>query len=363
MRSTVLIVNAGSGTTKSAVFTFEADPYLLHKDVTTASGVADGTPLLGAASETTLRAIGHRIVHGGPNHHDPERVTPALLADLKTLVPFAPNHLPASIALIESLQRAAPDIPHVVCFDTAFHREIPDAARRLPIPESYAAQGVHRYGFHGLSYTYLMETLQRLDPQRATGAVVLAHLGNGSSLAAVRHGWCLDTTMGFTPLGGIVMSTRSGDIDPGVVAFIARQEGWSADRIEDFFSHESGLYAVSGVSGDMRELLDREEHDAGCRLAVNMYIYQIKKCIGAYAAAMGGLDAIVFSGGIGEHAPAIRSRVCAGLEFLGVRLDEARNATNDYLISDGRVAVHVIPTDEELMIARLTYAVLSKVAS
>ena len=360
MRSTVLVVNAGSGTTKSAAFTFAADPELVSKDVTPASDGRDATRLVRTAAGTTIEAIGHRIVHGGPTHHDPERVTPELLADLTRLIPFAPNHLPAAITLIESLQQAAPDVPQVACFDTSFHRELPEVASRLPIPARYADQGIRRYGFHGLSYAYLMEALQCINPRAAQGAVVLAHLGNGSSLAAVRHGWCVDTTMGFTPLGGIVMSTRSGDIDPGAIAFIARQEGWSADRIEDFCSHESGLRAVSGGSGDMRELLDREEHDTACRLAVNMYAYQIKKCIGAYAAAMGGIDAVVFSGGIGEHAPSIRSRICAGLDFLGIHLDESRNVNNDSLISEGRVAVHVIPTNEELMIARLTYAVLSK---
>ncbi len=208
-----------------------------------------------------------------------------------------------------------------------------------------------------------MDTLHRSSPPTAQGNVILAHLGNGSSLAAVRGGWCVDTTMGLTPLGGVIMSTRSGDIDPGVVAFMAQEEGWSADRIEDFFSHESGLQAVSSVTGDMRELLEREADEPDCHLAVSMYTYQIKKCIGAYAAAMGGLDAIVFSGGIGEHASEIRRRVCAGLEFLGVQLDASRNDANDRIISTGRVAVHVIPTDEELMIARLTYGVLRKALS
>jgi acetate kinase len=365
MGRTVLAVNAGSGTLKSALFTFDAEPRALRRSLASGEANRGADALLSEFEQPirdgTLAAIGHRIVHGGPNYHDPQRVTAEFLAELARLVPFAPNHLPAAIELIDALQQAAPDIPHVACFDTAFHHELPEVARRLPVPSSYDARGVRRYGFHGLSYAYVTETLRRSSPALANGNLVLAHLGNGSSLAAVRSGWCVDTTMGFTPLGGIVMSTRSGDIDPGVVAFIARQEGWTADRIEDFFSHESGLRAVSSVTGDMRELLDREDTDERCRLAVSIYVYQIKKCIGAYAAAMGGLDAIVFTGGIGEHASAIRSRICAELDFLGVHLDEDRNTRNDHLISDGRVAVHVIPTDEESMIARLTYGVLSKV--
>jgi acetate kinase len=366
MKRTLLAVNAGSGTLKTALFTFEAEPRLLHRDIKTGASKQRVDELLadvGASiRDGALAAVGHRIVHGGPDHHEPQRVSGEFLADLARIVPFAPNHLPAAIELIERLQRAAPDIPHVACFDTAFHHRLPDVARRLPIPLSYDQRGIHRYGFHGLSYAYLMDALQHHAPELLQGNVVLAHLGNGSSLAAVRGGWCVDTTMGFTPLGGVIMSTRSGDIDPGLVAFIAREQGWTADRIEEFFSHESGLRAVSGVSGDMRELLDREDHDEACRLAVNIYAYQIKKCIGAYAAAMGGLDAIVFSGGIGEHAPDIRRRIATGLEFLGVHIDDARNDINDRVISSGRVAVHVIPTDEELMIARLTYGLLSKVS-
>lgn len=367
MGPTVLVVNAGSGTLKSASFTFDAAPRLLHRSVTpSASGhdiravLADHEAAMGSG---TLAAIGHRIVHGGPKYHEPTTISAEFLAELGEIVAFAPNHLPVSLELIRALQQAVPDVPQVACFDTAFHFELPDVARRLPLPASYDARGIRRYGFHGLSFAYLMDTLQRASPQAAQGNVVLAHLGNGSSLAAVRGGWCIDTTMGFTPLGGVIMSTRSGDLDPGVVAFLAREEGWNADRIEDFFSHESGLRAVSSGTSDMRELLDREADDPDCHLAISMYAYQIKKCIGAYAAAMGGLDAIVFSGGIGEHSSEIRRRVCSGLEFLGVRLDASRNEANGDLISSDRVAVHVIPTDEELMIARMTYTVLSKASS
>jgi acetate kinase len=367
MTPTVLVINAGSGTLKSAMFTYGAEPRALHRSITTSDATHRVQDLLAehqaAVGSGTLAAIGHRLVHGGPNYQEPTRVTGEFLAELARIVPFAPNHLPSALELIHALQEAAPDVPQVACFDTAFHDELPDVARRLPLPASYDARGIRRYGFHGLSYAYLMDTLHRSSPQIAQGRVVLAHLGHGSSLAAVRGGWCLDTTMGFTPLGGVIMSTRSGDIDPGVVAFIAREEGWTADRVEAFFSHESGLRAVSSVTGDMRELLDREADEPDCHLAISMYAYQIKKCIGAYAAAMGGLDGIVFSGGIGEHAPDIRRRICAGLEFLGVQLDDARNEANDYVISTGHVAVHVIPTDEELMIARLTYRLLGKAPS
>jgi len=234
-------------------------------------------------------------------------------------------------------------------------------ARRLPIPQAFDAQGVRRYGFHGLSYTFLLHELRRrAGPLQAGGRVVLLHLGNGSSLAAVRDGRCLDTSMGFTPIGGVVMSTRSGDLDPGVVTYIARATGFDADRVENELSHHSGLEGVSGGVGDMRELLAREVSDDACRLAVSIYCYEITKRIGAYAAVLGGLDAIVFSGGIGEHTPSVRARICGGLDFLGIDIDEPLNNDNAPVISTStaRVAVHVIPTDEEMVIAQAAYPLL-----
>jgi acetate kinase len=315
----------------------------------------------GHTRETSIAAIGHRIVHGGPRYQGPQRITPAVLAELTRLTPFAPNHLPDEIALIEAFERARPDVPQVACFDTAFHSGLPDVARRLPVPAAYEKDGVRRYGFHGLSYAYLVEELGRLAGRAAAdGKLVLAHLGNGSSLAAVRAGRSVDTSMSFTPIGGVIMSTRSGDLDPGLVTYIARRGDLTADQVEDLLSHRSGLLGISGSTADMRMLLDRARSDPRCRLAIAMYCYQIKKWIGAFAAAFGGLDTLVFSGGIGEHATAVREGICDGLEFLGVRLDADLNERNSPVISrpDARVVVRVIPTDEEVVIARAAYQVL-----
>jgi acetate kinase len=364
-QSTVLAINAGSASVKSALFTFEANPRSLQRaavepDVT--SHVQDLLMVAEQSGDTRLTAIGHRIVHGGPDHYEPQRITENFLDQLERLVPFAPNHLPAAIALVKAMRQARPNVPHIACFDTAFHHDLPEVARRLPIPRSYDEKGVRRYGFHGLSYAYLLQELRRRAGQEAaSGAVVLAHLGNGSSVAAVRGGRSVDTSMCFTPLGGVIMSTRSGDLDPGLVTYIARSGGLTPDQIEDLLSHKAGLLAISGSTGDMRQLLERERTDEACRLAVDMYAYQIKKWIGAFAAALGGIETLVFSGGIGEHAPEVRRRICQGLEFLGVRIDPQANAANSDVISTSGapVAVRVIPTDEELMIAQAVYEVLS----
>jgi len=365
--SAVLAVNVGSSSVKCALFSVDAEPRPLARQ--TLEGVASSciTRLSEWVDQQTshspLAAIGHRIVHGGPRYHTPQRVTPAILEVLRQLIPFAPNHLPDEIAVIEALGRSQPAAPQIVCFDTAFHAALPDVARRLPIPETYDAQGVRRYGFHGLSFAFLMYELERVaGPEAAGGRIVLAHLGNGSSLAAVHERRSIDTTMAFTPIGGVMMSTRSGDLDPGVATYIARTEGLSPDQIEDLLSHRAGLLGVSGTTSDMRTLLEREAGDPRCRLAVTMYAYSIKKAIGAFAAALGGLDTLVFSGGIGEHAPAVRARICDGLAFLGVQVDAQRNAANAPVISPSasRVVVRVIPTDEELMIARAVCGVLGE---
>ena len=302
---------------------------------------------------SSIKAVGHRVVHG-MKHSQPERITPKLLAELHRLTPYDPDHLPREIGLIEAFHARHPKVPQVACFDTAFHRTMPRLARLLPIPRRYAAKGVERYGFHGLSYAYLMEELGRLDPAAAKGRVILAHLGNGASLAAVRHGKSIDTSMGFTPAAGLVMSTRSGDLDPGLVYYLARTERMSASRFQRMVNHESGLLGVSGTSADLRDLLAREARDARAADAVALFCYQAKKWIGSFAAALGGLDTLVFAGGIGEHAPLIRERICDGLGVLGITLHRARNAKNAPLISRdaGRVKVRVIRTDEELMIAR-----------
>jgi acetate kinase len=301
----------------------------------------------------SVRVVGHRVVHG-MRRTEPERVTARLVADLRRIVPYDPEHLPGEIALIEAFGRRHPSLPQVACFDTAFHRHMPAVAKRLPIPRRYGSRGVERYGFHGLSYAYLMEELGRLDPAGARGRLVLAHLGNGASLAAVRRGRCIDTSMGFTPSAGLVMSSRTGDLDPGVAFFLARTEGMSPAGFERMTSRESGLLGVSATSSDVRDLLARESRDRRAAEALELFCYQARKWIGAYAAALGGLDTLVFSGGIGENAPVIRHRICRGLDFLGVELDARRNGRSAPLISSpaGRVKVRVIRTDEELMIAR-----------
>lgn len=307
----------------------------------------------------SVKAAGHRVVHG-IKHSEPERVTPKLLAELHRNTQYAPDHLPRELELIEELFRRRPKLSQVVCFDTAFHRSMPRVAKLLPIPRRYAEMGVERYGFHGLSYAYLMEELDRLDPAAAKGRVILAHLGSGASLAAVRHGKSVDTSMGFTPTAGLVMGTRSGDLDPGLVYYLARTEQMTAPQFQRMVNHESGLLGVSGTSSDLRDLCEREATDVRAAEAVELFCYQVKKWIGSFAAALGGLDTLVFAAGIGENAPVIRQRICEGLGFLGVELNPQRNANNAPVISPevGSVKVRVIQTNEELMIARSVTRVL-----
>ncbi|MBI1370114.1 MAG: acetate/propionate family kinase [Planctomycetes bacterium] len=319
----------------------------------------DRLDALGATAD--LAAVGHRIVHGGPTYWRPQLVDAAMLDELRRLSPFDPVHLPQEIALIEAMGHRLDGVGQVACFDTAFFYDLPRVSRMLPIPRRYEAMGIRRYGFHGLSYAYLMDELG----EAATGRVVLAHLGNGASLAAVRDGKPIDTTMGFTPTAGTMMSTRSGDIDPGLVAYLAHAEGMTADQFNDMVNHASGLLGVSETSSDMRDLLSREAGDERAAEAVTMFCYQVRRWIGAFAAALGGLDTLVFTGGIGEHQPVIRSRICADLAFAGVALDASRNATNDTLISAAasKVAVRVVPTDEALLIARLVNGLLDEIAA
>jgi acetate kinase len=310
--------------------------------------------------------IGHRVVHG-MTHSRPERVTPQLIDELKRIVPYDPEHLPREIELIEALGRAHAKLPQVVCFDTAFHRNMPRVATIVPIPRRFEARGVQRYGFHGLSYTYLMAELKRLgDPAAEHGRVILAHLGNGASLAAVRDGVGIDTSMGFTPTSGVVMSTRSGDLDPGVVSFLAATEAIDVAGYQRMVTHESGLLGVSETSSDIRDLLEREGDDVRAAEAVALFCYQVKKWIGAFAAVLGGLDTLVFAGGIGENAASIRARICAGLEHLGIELDPKRNSQgldsrSAALVSSGSglVAVRILRTDEESVIATMTIDTLS----
>ncbi len=308
-----------------------------------------------------LTAVGHRVVHGGPKYFEPDRITPEMVEELHHLSPFDPDHMPEEILLTEAFHHRFPDLPQVACFDTAFHHDLPQVARLLPIPRRYEAQGVRRYGFHGLSYAFLVGELARLaGSETAQGRVILAHLGNGASLAAVLDGKSVDTSMSFTPTAGVPMSTRSGDLDPGLVWYLARTENRSAKEFNEMVNFQSGLLGVSETSSDMHDLLEHEAQDVRAAEAVALFCYQVKKWIGAFAAALGGLDTLVFAGGIGENAPAVRARICDGLGFLGIELEEKRNAANEGVISAaaGRVAVRVIHTDEELMIARTVCRVL-----
>jgi acetate kinase len=302
-----------------------------------------------------IQAVGHRVVHGGPNNFEPRQVTQELLEELKRISPFDPEHLPAEIRLIEFLQERFPDLPQVTCFDTGFHRDLPTVARLLPIPRRLSREGVRRYGFHGLSYAFLMDEVRRLCGEEvATGRIVLAHLGNGASMAAVRNGQCIDTSMAFTPTAGLPMSTRSGDLDPGLVWYLAKTGQMSPERFHHMVNRESGLLGISETSSDMRDLMARQGSDVRAAEAVALFCYQARKWLGGFAAALGGLDLVVFSGGIGENVPEVRSGICEGLEFLGVEMNAARNRVNGAVISnDGsRVAVRVIKTDEEKIIAK-----------
>ena len=302
----------------------------------------------------SVRAVGHRVVHG-MKHTEPEIVTKKLLDELRRISPNDPDHLPREIELIEVLRQRHPKLPQVACFDTAFHQTMPRVAKLLPIPRRFDAKGIQRYGFHGLSYSYLMEELARLgDPAAKRGRVILAHLGNGASMAAVRDGESIDTSMCFTPTAGLVMSTRSGDLDPGLAPYLARTEQMTTSQFYKMVNHESGLLGVSETSSDMRDLLKYEKADVRAAEAVALFCYQAKKWIGSFAAALGGLDTLVFAGGIGENAPLVRARICEGLNFLGIELDKSRNAKTAAVISknSSRVTMRVIRTDEELMIVR-----------
>jgi acetate kinase len=311
----------------------------------------------------TIIGAGHRVVHGARRHTQAELITPALIDDIKRLGPYDPEHLPAEIDLIEAMRAARPQLPQVACFDTAFHRNLPRVAKILPLPRRYFDMGVQRFGFHGLSYSFLMEELGRQAGEAAAnGRVILAHLGNGASMAAVLGGKSLDTTMAATPASGLVMSSRAGDLDPGLVAFLEQADGLSPEAFRHLVTFESGLLGVSETSTDMRDLLAAEAHDPRAADAVALFCYSAKKWIGALAAALGGLDTLVFAGGIGENAAPVRARICQGLEFLGISLDEAANQANAPLISNagGRVAVRVIRTDEEVQIARSVLQILGQ---
>ena len=308
----------------------------------------------------SIKAVGHRVVHG-MKHIGPELVTKQLLDELHRISPYDPDHLPIEIELIEAFLKRDAQLAQVACFDTAFHSAMPRVAKLMPIPRRFDAIGIQRYGFHGLSYAYLMEELSRVAGTKAAqGRVILAHLGNGASMAAVHAGKSIDTTMGFTPAGGLPMGTRPGDLDPGVAWYLMQTGNLSPEQFNNLINHESGLLGISETSSDMRDLLERETQDVRAAEAVALFCYQAKKWIGAFAAALGGLDALVFSGGIGENASIVRSRICDGLGFLGIEIEEKQNAANADVVSteSSRVAVRVIHTDEELMIANTVCRVI-----
>ncbi len=308
-----------------------------------------------------LAGVGHRVVHGGPKYASPQRITDSLMKDLVELSPFDPEHLPEEIELTQAFHHRFVHVPQVACFDTAFHHDLPQVARLLPIPRRYEALGVRRYGFHGISYTYLMRELARVaGPRAAQGRVILAHLGSGASLAAVHGGQPMDTSMSFTPTAGVPMGTRCGDLDPGLMCYLLRTQQMTAESFNDMVNFRSGLLGMSERSSDIRDLLRARAADVRAAEAVDVFCYQVKKWIGSFAAALGGLETLVFAGGIGEHSPEIRAQICAGLEFLGIQLESSRNQDGGAVISapDSVVCVRVMATDEERMIAEMVCAVL-----
>jgi len=312
-----------------------------------------------------LGAIGQRVVHGGSHYSAPTPITDEVVRTLRSLIPLDTEHLPRTLEVIEACQKAYPNVPQVACFDTAFHRQMPRVAQMFALPRDLWESGVVRYGFHGLSYEYILHELRELDASAADGRVIVAHLGNGASMAAVHHGIGVDTTMGLSPTGGLVMSTRSGDLDPGVLVYLLESRGLSAADLSTIVNKQSGLLGVSETSADMQDLLARETDDARAADAVALFCYQARKYVGALSAALGGLDTLVFTGGIGERASAIRARICAGLEYLGIQVVAERNAEHAAIISNdaSRVVVRVIPTNEDLIIARHTRRLIEEGAA
>jgi acetate kinase len=312
--------------------------------------------------ELSLDAVGHRVVPGHMHSREPQRVTPELIVILKGMIPMAPDHLPQTIAAMQVARKAYPDLPQVACFDTAFHRRMPRIAQMYPLPRHFTDKGLIRYGFHGLSYEYILQELRRVAPEEVGGRIIIAHLGNGASMAAVRGGIGIDTTMGFTPAGGLMMGSRAGDLDPGVLLYLLAERGMTPAALNVLVNQQAGLFGVSGISADMRDLLQKEATDSHAAEAVALFCYQAKKYLGALTAILSGLDTLIFTGGIGEHAAAIRLRIAEGLEFLGIRMDPRRNEAHAPVISrqGSPVTVRVMKTDEDLMIARHTRELIEK---
>lgn len=303
-------------------------------------------------------AVGHRLALGGLEHIAPEVVTPELMQKLQSLIPLAPIHLPAEIKGVEAVTEHYPKLKQVACFDTSFHRRIPGIAQMLPVPRSLSEEGIQRFGFHGLSYEYIVGALGK----KADGRVIIAHLGNGASMAALKNGRPQDTTMGFSPLGGLMMGTRSGDLDPGILLYLLKEKDYDKNQLEEMLYHQSGLAGVSGITSDMKTLLDQRGVNLHAAEAVELFCYTARKYIGALSTVIGGLDTLVFTGGIGERAAPVRAMICHNLEYLGIRLNPAGNNAHADIISaaDSICTVRVIPTNEDLMIARHTRTLLSK---
>ncbi len=393
MTGAILAVNAGSSSLKFALYA-DQDGGLVRRGKGEVEGIGGAAHLVardeagrvlaerrwgqgqGGTHEDFLRAlfdvvdgelgadqlvgVGNRVVHGGERFTDPVLVTPETLRAMEALIPLAPLHQPHNLAPIRAMQATRPGLPQVACFDTAFHHAMPTVAAHFALPRALTESGIRRYGFHGLSYEYLAGALRERAPALAAGRVVVAHLGNGASLCALRDGRSVDTTMSFTALDGLVMGTRPGTVDPGVLLYLLRERGMSAEAVEDLLYHQSGLQGVSGIASDMRSLTANS--DARAQEAVALFCYRAACQAGALAVALGGLDGLVFSAGIGEHAPEVRAGICAHLEWLGLQLDPARNAAGEDCISEdgSRVQAWVIPTDEEGVIARHTARLVNK---
>lgn len=309
-----------------------------------------------------LDAVGHRVVHGGPRYFQPLPVSSNLLEKLHDLISISPDHLPQELKVIKTIDQYHPDIKQVVCFDTTFHRNMPELAQLYALPRTLKDEGLIRYGFHGLSYEYVLEELKkRIGNDAANGRIIVAHLGSGASMAAINRGKGIETTMGFTPTGGLMMSTRSGDLDPGVILYLLRQKNLSPVEVTEMVNKNAGLLGVSKISGDMKELLEMKKNPDAVE-AVNMFCYQAKKFLGSLIAVLGGLDSLVFTGGIGENSPPIRKRICENMEFFGIHLNADRNKENAAVISDDNstVTVRVIKTNEQIMVARHTRDCLMK---
>lgn len=299
-----------------------------------------------------IHAIGHRLVHGGPHHYLPTLITPQLISDIQQYIAFAPEHLPNALAAITAMQQHYPDTKQIACFDTAFHWHMPAVAQSLPLPTNITEQGIRKYGFHGLSYEYIYAELQKTYPDIRQKKIVIAHLGNGASMVAIKDGKSIDTTMGFTPAGGLVMSSRIGDIDPGVLIYLLQHYKYTAEQLNELLNHQSGLKGISGISGDMQTLQQSDSIKA--QLAIDVFCYQAQKHLGALIAALGGIDVLVFTGGIGEVAAGIRSHICTNMQYAGIELNDILNKENKQIISSvgSKATVHVIATDEEYTIAQ-----------